>query len=412
MKTLDDVHLSGERVFVRSELNVSISDQGVADYTRIEASRPTFDTLRERGCRVVVCSHMGRPWGRRDPSKSLRQLIEPLNDILDADVRFVEDCIGPARDEAVAALGEGEILLLENVRYHSEENSNDPAFGEALVHGMDLYVNDAFGTCHRSHASIVAAALAAPERCAGRLLQRELTQLELMHNPDYRPTLAVIGGAKISGKDGKLSIVENLVNTVDQVAVIGKLAYYFLIASGIEVGVTMSADTRGIDAPDASLADDVEACRGVLAQAQALGKPLLLPVDSVVNVDGRDVLVSFANEMVPAAGRALDIGPGTIESLKAAIEASNLVVWNGPAGYFEEPAYRAGTLAIARALGRFGGHAVIGGGDTVAAVASTIGEVHPSIHICTGGGAMLTWLMGAELPGVAALEAVPSIQRS
>jgi phosphoglycerate kinase len=408
MKTLDDVNLAGDRVFVRSELNISMSEEGAADYTRIEASRPTFDTLREKGCRIVVCSHMGRPWGKRDPSKSLRQLIEPLDTILDADVKFAEDCVGPARDEAVASLREGEILLLENVRYHSEENSDDAGFGEALVRGMDLYVNDAFGTCHRAHASIVAAALAAPERCAGRLLQRELTQLELMHNPDYRPTLAVIGGAKISGKDGKLLIVKNLLQTVDQVAVIGKLAYYFLIASGIEVGVTMSADTRGIDAPDASLADDVEACRSVLAQAEALGKPLLLPVDSVVNVDGGDRLVNFATETVAATGRALDIGPGTVEQLKGAIDASNLVVWNGPAGYFEEPAYRAGTLAIARALGEFGGHAVIGGGDTVAAVASTIGEDHPSIHICTGGGAMLTWLMGAELPGVAALEAVPS----
>ncbi|HTA32776.1 MAG TPA: phosphoglycerate kinase [Solirubrobacteraceae bacterium] len=408
MKTLDDVDLAGDRVFLRCELNVAMSDHGVADYTRIEASRPTFDTLRNTGCRIVICSHMGRPWGKHDPSKSLRQLIEPLNSVLETDVRFVDDCVGAARDEAVAALREGEVLLLENVRYHSEENSNDTKFGEALVQGMDVYVNDAFGNCHRPHASMVAAALAAPERCAGRLLERELAELQLLHNPDFRPTLAVIGGAKVSGKDGKLFVVKNLLKSVDRVAVIGKLAYYFLLARGVEVGVTLSADTRGIDAPGASLTDDIQACQSVLAEAEELGKPLLLPTDSVVNCGDSDALVDFETETVPATGRALDIGPGTLKSLRRAIGSSNLVVWNGPAGYFEEPAYQAGTLGIAKALGQFSGHAVIGGGDTVAAVASALGNDHPSIHICTGGGAMLTWLMGAELPGIAALEAVPS----
>jgi phosphoglycerate kinase len=406
MKALADIDVAGKAVFLRCELNVAMNDDGVADYSRIEASRPTFDVLREQGCRIVVCSHMGRPWGKRDPSKSLRQLIEPLSRVLETEVRFVDDCIGEERDAAIAALEEGEVLLLENVRYYSEENSNDAEFGEALVRGLDVYVNDAFGNCHRPHASMVAAALAAPERCAGLLLERELCELEQVSDPEFRPTLAIIGGAKVSGKDGKLLVVKNLLTTVDRVAVVGKLAYYFLLAAGIEVGATLSADDRGIDAPGASLDDDIEACREVLDEAEELGKPLLLPVDSVVSDAHGDSVVDFASEGVPATGRALDIGPGTLEALTEAIESSNLVVWNGPAGYFEKPIYRIGTLGIAQALGRFSGRAVIGGGDTVAAVASVLDEGTASIHVCTGGGAMLTWLMGAELPGVAALEGV------
>lgn len=406
MKTLADVDVAGKAVFLRCELNVAMSDSGVADYSRIEASRPTFDALREQGCRIVVCSHMGRPWGERDPSKSLRQLIEPLDRVLGTEVRFVDDCIGEERDAAIAALGEGESLLLENVRYYSEENANDTKFGEALVKGLDVYVNDAFGNCHRPHASMVAAALAAPERCAGLLLERELRELEQVNDPAFRPTLAIIGGAKVSGKDGKLVVVRNLLETVDQVAVVGKLAYYFLLAAGTEVGATLSADDRGIDAPDSSLSDDVEACREVLDAAERLGKPILLPVDSVVNDGDGDSVVDFASESVATSGRALDIGPATLAALTQAIDASSLVVWNGPAGYFEKPAYKVGTLGIAEALSRSSGHAVVGGGDTVAAVSSVLGEGTSSIHICTGGGAMLTWLMGVELPGVAALDGI------
>jgi phosphoglycerate kinase len=406
MKTLAKTNVAGKAVFLRCELNVAMNDNGVADYSRIEASRPTFELLREQGCRIAICSHMGRPWGKRDPSKSLRQLVEPLSRVLGTEVRFVDDCIGEERDAAIASLAEGEILLLENVRYYAEENSNDAEFGAALVRGLDVYVNDAFGNCHRPHASMVAAAMAAPDRCAGLLLERELRELEQVNNPEFRPTLAIIGGAKVSGKDGKLFVVKNLLKTVDRVAVVGKLAYYFLLAAGIEVGATLSADDRGIDAPGASLENDIKACREVLDETERFDKPLLLPVDSVVSDPDGDSVVDFGGEGVAPTGRALDIGPGTLEVLTEAIEASKLVVWNGPAGYFEKPAYQVGTLGIAQALGRFSGHAVIGGGDTVAAVASVLDEGTASIHVCTGGGAMLTWLMGAELPGVAALEGV------
>ncbi|HEY2283416.1 MAG TPA: phosphoglycerate kinase [Solirubrobacteraceae bacterium] len=408
MKSLRDVDLAAACVLLRCELNVAMKDHHVTDYTRIEASRPTFDVLRENGCRIVICSHMGRPWGERDPAKSLRQLIEPIKTVLDTDVQFVDDCIGTERDEAVLALKEGEVLLLENVRYHAEENSNDRDFGKALVRGVDLYVNDAFGNCHRPHASMVAAALAAPERCAGLLLEREIAELSLLNDPEFRPTLAIIGGAKVSGKDGKLFVVKNLLRTVDRVAVVGKLAYYFLLAQGVGVGATLTADTRGIDAPGASLGDDLAACRDVIAEAEGLGKPLLLPRDSVVSVNDADTLVDFASAAVPAEGRALDIGPGTVEELSDAIDASNLVVWNGPAGYFEKPAYQEGTFGIAKTLTSFSGHAVVGGGDTVAAIASVLDGGSDAVHICTGGGAMLTWLMGEPLPGIAALETVLS----
>ncbi|HEY2141513.1 MAG TPA: phosphoglycerate kinase [Solirubrobacteraceae bacterium] len=406
MKTLANTDLAEKTVFLRCELNVAMNDAGVPDCTRIEASRPTIEMLRAQGCPLVICSHMGRPWGKRDPSKSLRQLVDPLSKVLQAEVQFVDDCVGAERDTRVGALDAGEILLLENVRYYAEENSNDPDFGRALVRGTDVYVNDAFGNCHRAHASMVAAALAAPERCAGLLLEGELRELELMNSPEFRPVLSIIGGAKVSGKDGKLFVVKNLLSQVDRVAVVGKLAYYFLLASGIDVGATLTGDTRGIDAPDTSLRDDVEACRAVLDYAAELGKPLLLPVDSVVSADDGDSLVDFTSASVPPNARALDIGPATLSSLADAILSSRLVVWNGPAGYFEKPAYQKGTLGLAEALGRFSGHAVIGGGDTVAAIKSTFKAASESIHICTGGGAMLTWLMGAELPGVAALEAV------
>lgn len=406
MLKIADIELSEKTVFLRCELNVAMSEDGVADFTRIDASRPTIELLKAHGCRVVICSHMGRPWGQRDASKSLRQLVSPLESVLQAEVQFVGDCIGAERDDAVAALDAGGVLLLENVRYYSEENDNDTEFGKALVRGIDLYVNDAFGNCHRPHASMVAAALAAPQRCAGLLLERELHELDLMNNPAYRPSLSIIGGAKVSGKDGKLFVVENLLTKVDRVAVVGKLAYYFLLASGTPVGSTLSGDTRGIDAPDASPDKDLDACSRVLRYARELGKPLLLPTDSVVSDGNTDSVIDFAMSAIPPAARALDIGPATLADIRETIEASQLVVWNGPAGYFEQPAYRNGTLSIARALNSFSGHAVVGGGDTVAAVSSVLQGANPAIHICTGGGAMLTWLMGAELPAVAALDTV------
>ncbi len=405
MKTLNDVGLAGKTVFLRCELNVAIDPEtGTPDYTRIRASEPTIQRLRTEGARVVICSHMGRPWGKRDPEKSLRQLVQPLESVLGAPVLFTDDCVGSARDDAVAALGPGQTLLLENVRYYAEENANDPSFGAALVRGVDVYVNDAFGNCHRPHASMVAAALAAPERCAGLLLERELHELELINRPEYRPTLGIIGGAKVSGKDGKIHVVRSLLARMDQVAVVGKLAYFFLLADGIAVGATLTADTRGIDAPGASLNEDVDACRAVLEEARLAGKPILLPADSVVKVDDYRSLVQFPQEPVPERGRALDIGPATLAGLERAIDSARLVVWNGPAGYFEHPDYRAGTIGIAKALRASGKHGVIGGGDTVAAVVAVLeGQDNGAIHICTGGGAMLSWLMGAELPAVAAL---------
>jgi phosphoglycerate kinase len=406
MKTLNEVNLRGKTVFVRCEFNVAMDeDATVMDFTRVNASLPTLQRLADEGAKVVICSHMGRPWGKRDPSKSLRQVLKPLSKLLESDVRFADDCIGRDRDAAVQALKPGEFLLLENVRYHAEENSNDEDFGKALVEGVDVYVNDAFGNCHRPHASMVAAAKAAPERCGGMLLDRELRELELINNPSYRPSLAIIGGAKVSGKDGKLQVIRNLLPKVDQIAVVGKIAYYFLLAQNVAVGETLSSDTRGIDAPGAKLSDDLAACRAVLEEASRLAKPILLPIDSVVHAAGVDETYEFAKRIVPERGRAYDIGQGTLSKLSAAISAAGLVVWNGPAGYFEQPQYKYGTIGIAEALRSNKGRVVIGGGDTVAAVIETFGEPQKKIHICTGGGAMLTWLMGAPLPGVEALEA-------
>jgi phosphoglycerate kinase len=405
MKLLPEIDLANRTVFVRCEFNVAMDeDATVMDYTRINASLPTLEHLRLKGCKVVICSHMGRPWGKRDPSKSLKQLLRPLSDLLKVEVNFADDCIGEARDRAVSDLHAGDVLLLENVRYYAEENSNDLGFGRELVKGIDVYVNDAFGNSHRPHASMVAAALASPEKCAGLLLAKELHELERINDPDFKPSIAIIGGAKVSGKDGKLTVIKNLLQKVDRIAVVGKIAYYFLLAQKVGVGQTLTGDTRGIDAPGAQLDDDLKACLDVLKEAHDTRRPLLLPVDSIVSVDGQDRNIVFQAEAVPAHGRAFDIGPQTLALIEEAVKQAGLVVWNGPAGYFEKENYKAGTIGIAQALQSNRGHVVIGGGDTVAAVVTTLGTDNEQIHICTGGGAMLTWLMGAKLPAVEALE--------
>ena len=408
MRTLADVRLEQKAVFLRCELNVPLDSNGVADLTRVEASRPTFEVLLANSCKIIVCSHLGRPWGMRDPSKSLGQLVSPLESVLGQSVRFVADCIGPVRDEAVVAAGYGDVLLLENVRYYREENDNDAAFGAALVSGIDVYVNDAFGNSHRAHASMVSAALAAPVRCAGLLLERELRELERINDPSFRPTLAIIGGAKVSGSDGKLAVIRGLLSRVDRVAIVGKIAYYFLLAAGVGVGDTLTADTRAIDAPDASLDEDLEACRHLLDEAARLERPILLPADSVVQGMGSDEVIRFDSQAVPAGGRALDIGPATLDLLRGAVEDARLILWNGPAGYFEQPDYRAGTIALAHMVAHAQARSIVGGGDTVAALAGELAE-SSTVHISTGGGAMLTWLTGAELPAIRALSAAPAV---
>lgn len=404
MKIVDSVDVAGMSVFLRCEFNVGVDSAGGMDLTRLEASLPTLRYLRDGGARILICSHMGRPWGKRDPSKSLSQLVEPLERLLQSKIGFADDCVGAEKLEKQARLVPGEFLLLENVRYYAEENANDPVFGRALVEGCDLYVNDAFGNSHRPHASMVAAARAAPQRCAGLLLAAELEQLELVNDPGLRPSLAIIGGAKVSGKDGKIRVVRNLLQRMDSVFLVGKLAYFFLQAKGIDVGTTLESDNRGIDAPGSSLEEDIQACAETLAEADRLSKEIILPSDSIAEgPDGPFVADHVVNRPL-AQARALDIGPETRERIEGVIKKSKLVIWNGPAGYFERPEYKEGTLAIARAFRSYEGRVVVGGGDTIAAIGEALGERTGNVHVCTGGGAMLTWLMGEPLAAVEALE--------
>lgn len=404
MKLVNDVAVRDRVVLVRCEFNVAVNDDAsVMDFTRLKASLPTLNYLRTEQAKVIICTHMGRPWGKRDQSKSLRQLINPLSDLLGSEVHFADDCVGSARADAQRKLLPGEILLLENVRYHLAENKNDTNFGRDLVKGVDLYVNDAFGNCHRPHASMVAAAVAAPDRCAGFLLANEIRELELINDAGLRPSVAIIGGAKVSGKDGKIAVVLNLLEKMDEIVVVGKIAYYFLLASDIGVGLTVSADTRGIDAPDSNLNADVDACREAIRRANELGRSLTLPLDSVSSGPGGDKIWMHDQGSLQEGRRALDIGPATVKMINGIVDRSKLVVWNGPAGYFEAQEYKSGTLGIARSLKSSPAHALVGGGDTVAAIAETLGDPPDRIHVCTGGGAMLTWLMGKPLPAIVAL---------
>jgi 3-phosphoglycerate kinase len=404
MKLLSEVAVHERMVFVRCEFNVAMDeDATVLDFTRLKASLPTLTHLRMEQAKIILCSHIGRPWGKRDPSKSLRRLLDPLEGLLKSDLRFSDDCIGPSRADAQRRLRPGEFLLLENVRYHSEENENDPHFARELVSGIELYVNDAFGNCHRPHASMLAAARAAPDRCAGFLLANELHQLQQINDAHLRPSTAIIGGAKVSGKDGKIEVIRNLLEKMDTIVVVGKIAYFFLLAKNIGVGATLTADTRGIDAPNADLNADLAACRSVIDRAVQLHRVLILPEDSISSGPGGDQIWVHDRGSLQPDRRALDIGPAAVDTISKTISESKLVVWNGPAGFFEIPAYKRGTLGIADALKSCQGRALIGGGDTIAAMRERIGDLPSRIHVCTGGGAMLTWLMGKSLAAVDAL---------
>jgi phosphoglycerate kinase len=384
-KTVRDYDFKGKRVLVRVDFNVPIKGGKVTDDTRIQASLPTIRYLLDQGAGIILCSHLGRPKGKPEPEFSLRPVAGHLAGLLGRPVGFVETCIGPDAKAAAAALRPGEVLLLENTRFYKEEEKNDPAFAKELASLAEVYVNDAFGSAHRAHASTEGVARHLPA-VAGFLMEQELAYLGKALASTERPFVAILGGAKISDKIG---VVESLLARADRLLIGGGMANTFLAAKGLAMADSLVE------------ADSVEKAKDIL---KGKGDRLLLPTDVVVGdkFEAGAARKVVAVEAIPAGWRAMDIGPKTIESFSKALKGARLIVWNGPMGVFEFPAFAAGTQAIARAVADAGGTSVIGGGDSVAAVKQA-GVADRITHISTGGGASLEFLEGQTLPGVAAL---------
>jgi phosphoglycerate kinase len=390
-RPLDELDVKGRRVIVRGDLNVPVADGKVTDATRLERLAPTVRDLAGRGARVVLMSHFGRPKGR-DESQSLKPILPALERALGRKVAFADDCIGPAAERAAAALKDGDVLLLENLRFHKGEEGNDPDFARALAKLGELYVNDAFSAAHRAHASTEALARLLPA-AAGRLMQEELEHLGRALESPKRPLMAVVGGAKVSTK---LDLLKNLVRKVDRLAIGGGMANTFLHARGIEVGKSLC---------ERDLADTA---RAIEAEAKAAKCEILLPEDAVIAAALKAGVAAetVAITAVPADKLILDVGPKSVARLNAALGESKTLVWNGPLGAFETPPFDAGTNAVAchaAVLTKSGALlSVAGGGDTVAALAHAGAEGGFS-YVSTAGGAFLEWLEGKTLPGVAAL---------
>jgi len=392
-RTLDDLAPQGKRVLVRVDLNVPLKDGRVTDATRIERAAPTLQELSEKGAKVIVLSHFGRPKGKPDPAFSLKPLVEPLSRALGGKpVAFAQDCIGPEAEHVVAAMKAGDVALLENLRFHPEEEKNDSAFASRLAALGDLYVNDAFSAAHRAHASTEGLAHLLPA-AAGRLMQAELEALGAALETPQRPVAALVGGAKVSTK---LDLLNHLVRKVDVLVIGGAMANTLLFARGIEVGKSLSEREMA------------ETARGVLAKASEAGCEVLLPADAVV---AREFKANAASETVgiesvPKDAMILDIGPRSVAAINAKLEASKTLVWNGPLGAFETPTFERGTIAVARRVAELTRAkrllSVAGDGDTVAALAQA-GVMEDLSYVSTAGGAFLEWLEGRELPGVAAL---------
>ncbi|HEX7629750.1 MAG TPA: phosphoglycerate kinase [Candidatus Methylomirabilis sp.] len=388
--SITDVELAGKRVLIRVDFNVPLdARQVVTDDTRIRAALPTIRYALDKGAKVLLLSHLGRPKGKVVPAMSLAPAAKRLSDLLGKPVAMASDCIGDAVEEAARQLAPGQVLMLENCRFHAGDEKNDEAMSRALAKLCDVFVNDAFGAAHRAHASTVGVTKFVPVAAAGFLMAKELEYLgRAMTNP-ARPFVAILGGAKVSDKIG---VLQNLVTKVDALLVGGGMAYTFLKAQGMEVGASLLE------------ADKLDVARTVLEAARAKGVTFLLPTDHVIAQKvAADAETRIADSTaIPAGWMGLDIGPKARAAFAAAIRGAKTVVWNGPMGVFELTPFREGTLSVARAIAESGAISIVGGGDSVAAVTQA-GLADRMSHISTGGGASLEFLEGIELPGVAAL---------
>jgi phosphoglycerate kinase len=378
----------GRRVFVRVDLNVPLERGRIRDDTRIRRSVPTLRRLIEGGARVIATSHLGRPKGRRVAELSLRPVAPRLAELLGCGVSFCEESVGERAASAVKELSDGQVLLLENLRFHLGEEQNDPDFAQALANLADVYVNDAFGTAHRAHASTVGVAERLPRRAAGDLMIAELHQLQVVREP-ARPLMVLLGGAKVSDK---IAVLDALAPHAEVLAIGGAMAYTFMVARGDAIGDSLYE------------ADRTEDARRIAAAARDHGRRLLLPTDHVVAESSEPGAASRIVREIPDGWVGLDIGPETAQSYVEEAERSNTIFWNGPMGMFEVEAFSGGTRTVAAGLARCAGTTVIGGGDSVAAV-NQLGEGERMDHLSTGGGASLEFVQGLTLPGVAALGA-------
>ncbi|MFQ5515724.1 MAG: phosphoglycerate kinase [Myxococcota bacterium] len=373
-----DLRLRGRRVFLRADLNVPLRDGAVADDTRIRASQETLDFARTAGSRVILASHLGRPREERQPELSLAPVARELG------LELVPDCVGPEVEARVARLRDGEALLLENLRFHAGETKNDPEFSAALARLCDAYVNDAFGAAHRAHASIAGIAALIPERAAGLLLEREIRALTRVRDHPEPPFVCLLGGAKVSDK---LAVLESLARRASVLIVAGAMAYTFLLARGEPVGRSLVEPER------------VDAARRLLDGPAEI----VLPVDHVVTRSADEAEGAAVVTRIPSDRVALDIGPASIAQIAARLKGAATLFWNGPVGRFERPPFDAGTRAVAKLVAESGAYTVVGGGDSLAAIAAA-GVGDRISHLSTGGGASLEFLEGRTLPGIAALE--------
>ena len=389
--TIRDLDAAGKRVFVRVDFNVPLEDGKITDDSRIVAALPTIKALLAQGAIVILASHLGRPDGKVQDSMRLRPVAERLSQLLKMPVPVTGDALGAGTEDAIKRLKPGECILLENLRFHAEEEKNDPEFAKALASYADVYVNDAFGTAHRAHASTEGIARLLPAY-AGLLMEKEIEFLgKLMENPE-RPFAAIIGGAKVSGK---IQVLRNLVDKVDVLVIGGGMANTFLLAQGKQVGKSLVEPDR------------VEDARAIMESAAAHGTKIVLPSDVVVakEVTRGSEYKTVPADKVPASWNIVDVGKNSLDAMRKALEPVKTVFWNGPLGVFEIPTFSVGTKEIARFLAgraQAGATVVVGGGDSVAAVEQQ-GLAGKMTHISTGGGASLEFMEGKELPGVAAL---------
>jgi phosphoglycerate kinase len=386
--SISDLDLTGRRVFMRVDFNVPIQDGSITEDARIQAALPSIRYVVEKGGRLILASHLGRPKGKPDLQYTLQPVANRLSELLGKPVGFAPDCVGPAVEAMTRDLRDGDVLLLENLRFHAEEEKNDAAFSKQLAALCDVYINDAFGTAHRAHASTAGITEYVHPAAAGFLMQKELECLGHALGQAARPYVSIVGGSKVSDK---IELIENFLSLASQILIGGAMAYTFLRAKGIETGKSLVE------------VDKMDLAKDLMARALSKGVSLELPVDHVVAASLKSTESSVVPVTeTPADQMGLDIGPETVRKYSGIIAAAKTVVWNGPMGVFENPLFSKGTFAIARAVADSGAFSIIGGGDSAAAVAQS-GMESKITHISTGGGASLEFLSGQQLPGVEAL---------